>query len=366
MAYQSIVRCPDGNATVKIISSTSIVNGSILLVPANTVAIVCINGIESEPYYPGRHEIDTGVDPFFVRFRNIMTQGDPGITCQIFFVNIVQELCEQGGTGNMIFEEHRFKISMSAKAAFTMRYVITNPKKFISKLVGMHNNSFESEDIQPAITSMILPAIKEAVISSVSNGTIHNIQNNLTGVGNDAYSRLSGELLNYGISLKAIAITAINIPDSDLRRLNELEERNARGRLNTDLEVDNIERVYGNVNNRTMAELLTGSVRGPANPMAGRNGVGGMAGAMTALPWQIAMAKMAMDQMNGSMPNPLNNTSGAGNTSTSVTATQTNSNAQGDSRRVPPPIPVRPKLCPNCKKALDASDMFCKYCGGRL
>lgn len=365
MAFQSVIRRPSGNTAVEIVSNACIVDGSLLIVPPDNIALGCISGEVSEPYGPGRHEIYTGVSPFFVGFRNMMTHGDPGITCQIFFVNTVQELCEQGGTGNIIFEEQRFKISMSAKAAYTMRYVITNPKKFISKLVGMHNNSFEGENIQPAISSMIVPVIKGAVISSVSNNTVHNIQSNLTGIGNEAYSRLSGELLNYGISLKAIAITAINIPDSDLRRLNELEERNARGRLNTDLEVDNIERVYGDVDNRTMAELLTGSVRGPANPMVGRNGAGGMAGAMVALPWQIAMAKMAMDQMNGSMPNPFNRGNSANN-NTTTTATQPNSNSSGETRRVPPPVPVKPKICPRCGKSLDSKDVFCKYCGSKL
>jgi len=365
MAYQSVIRRPNGNSAVEIISNASVVDGSILIVPPDNIAFVCISGNVSEPYGPGRYEINTGVSPFFVRFRNLMTHGDSGITCQVFYVNTVQEICEQGGTGNMLFEEKRFKISMSAKAAYTMRYVITNPKMFISKLVGMHNYYFESEDIQPAIVSMILPVIKENVILSVSSGTVHNIQNNLTAVGSDAYSRLSNDLLTYGITLKAIAITAINIPDTDIQRLNELEGKVARGRLSTDLEVDNIERVYGNVNNRTMAELLTGSVRGPVSPMAGKNNVGGMAGAMTALPWQIAMAKIAMEQMNGSMPNLFNCGNGANNNS-STTVTQPNSNTGGEIHRVPPPIPVKPKICPTCGNSLNSTDMFCKFCGGRL
>lgn len=363
--YQSIIRDPGGPSLVRLISSTNVVNGSLLIVPANTVAIFVCNGIMSNPYGPGRYEINTGESPFFVRFRNLMTMGDPGITCQVFFINTVHENCESGGTGNILFKESRFNISLSAKAGYTIRYVISNPYTFLSKLVGMHNNSFENEDVWPAINSMILPVIKEAVIASLSTNNIHMVQGNLSSVGEQARERLSFELLEYGISLNAIAITAINIPEKDVEKLNELEERVARGRLSTDLEVDNISRVYGDVNNRTMAELLTGSVRGPANPMAGRNGAGGMAGAMTALPWQIAMAKMAMEQMNGNMPNPLNSGNNA-NSNSVTTASQPNSNAGDESRRVPPPVPIRPKICPSCGKSLDAKDMFCKFCGGRL
>ena len=360
MTYQSIIRDPGGNWPVRMVSDQRVVNGSILIVPANTVAIVSINGIESDPYYPGRHDIYTGVDPFFVRFRNLMTHGDPGITCQVFYVNTVQELCEQGGTGNIVFQEKRYQLSMSAKAAYTIRYVITNPKQYISKLVGMHNNSFDNEDIQPKMKSMILPAIKGAVADSLANGDIYSIQSNLSGVGSDAYARLSNELQSYGITLKAIAITSIQIPETELKRRKELEDKEAKGYLNTRIERNNINEIYGDVDNRTRVEVLTGGLRGPATPVAGRAGVGGMAGAMTALPWQIAMAKMAMDQMNGL------NSMGTANSNTSTTTSQSSSNTEGVRRRVPPPVPVRPKLCLGCGRALDSTDMFCKYCGNRL
>ena len=108
MAYQSVIRRPEGNSAVEIVTNPNIVNGSVLVVPPDNVAFVYINGNISKIYSPGRYDIYTGVSPFFVLFRNIMTQGDPGITCQIFFVNYIQELFQQGGTGNIIFQEKRF------------------------------------------------------------------------------------------------------------------------------------------------------------------------------------------------------------------------------------------------------------------
>lgn len=88
--YQSVIRDPGGSSLVRIQSDvcavSPIVNGSILLVPPGTHAVVACNGALSRPYGPGRWALFSGVDPFFVRLRNIMTQGDPGISVSVFFV----------------------------------------------------------------------------------------------------------------------------------------------------------------------------------------------------------------------------------------------------------------------------------------
>ena len=262
--YQSIIRDPGGSKTVRLLSGVTIVNGSILLVPADTVAFFVCNGHVSEPYVSGRWEINTGVSPFFVRFRNLMTHGDPGITCQIWYVNICQENCKSGGTGDLIFKEQRFHISMKARASYTIRYVISEPLVFISKLIGMHHNEFDDEDIQPAIDSMLLPYIKQSVISYISTHSIHSFQNDLSIMGNAIQSQLSRELRDYGLLLRAVIITAVNVPDNEFKRLTALEEKYANGTIDTDIEVDNIKRVYGNIENRTLPEIMTGGARGRA------------------------------------------------------------------------------------------------------
>lgn len=338
--YQRVITDPGGNSLVRLIADGIVVNGSILAVPADSVAFVVINGHISNPYSPGRHTINTGVDPFFVRFRNIMTNGNPGVTCQIFYVNTVKENCSQGGTGNMIFQDSRYRLSMTAKAAYTIRYTISNPRAFLRQLVGMHNNSFDQEDVQPAIDSMILPVIKEAVIASLSNSTVHTVQSNLTGIATDSRGRLENDLVHYGISLKAIAVTSINISEEDMKRLREIEETEARGRVATSNEVDNIERVWGgDVNIRTMAEVLTGSVRGPATPNAGRGEMAQIGGAMAMMPMQAALMGQYMNQINNQMSNIMNG---------------------------PPPVPTRAVTCPGCGRTIDSSDAFCKYCGHRM
>jgi membrane protease subunit (stomatin/prohibitin family) len=94
---------------------SAIVNGSIMVVPPGTTAFVAINGTLSRPYGPGRYEIFTGVDPFFVRFRNILTRGDTGTTVSVFFVSTERTKFVKLGTGEFPFREHRFHLTMKAR-----------------------------------------------------------------------------------------------------------------------------------------------------------------------------------------------------------------------------------------------------------
>lgn len=350
--YQSVIRHPGGTQTISVIASTSVVNGSLLLVPADNVAFFVCNGHVSEPYVPGRWEIRTGVSPFFVRFRNLMTHGDPGITCQVWWVNTCQENCKSGGTGDLIFQEQRFHISMKARASYTIRYVISDPLAFISKLIGMHRNEFDSDDVQPAIDAMLMPYIKQTVIACISSHSVHDFQNDLLSMGRNARTLLAAELQEYGINLTSVAITAINIPDDEFKRLNELEEKYAKGTVETDIEVDNVRRVYGSIENRTLTEVMTGTARGHATPLPREtNGVAGM---MATLPVQMSIANQMISQMSGNLSNMM-----GGNATTTNESTSSN-------RPTPPDLPVRKRHCPNCNRELDASDAFCRYCGNRL
>lgn len=102
--YQSIIRDPGGSGLIRIQPDVcgqhaAVVNGSILIVPPGTTAFVAINGVLSQPYGPGRYEIFTGVDPFFVRLRSLLTRGDPGTAVSVFFVSTERSRFVRLGTG---------------------------------------------------------------------------------------------------------------------------------------------------------------------------------------------------------------------------------------------------------------------------
>ena len=130
--YQTIIRDSGGEGLIRVVSvpcgpGRAVVNGSLLIVPPGTVAYAAVNGMLSPPYGPGRHELFTGVDPFFVRLRHLMTRGDAGVTVSVFFLSTEKHCFLQLGTGELPLRERRFQITLKVFAACGLAVSIDDP-----------------------------------------------------------------------------------------------------------------------------------------------------------------------------------------------------------------------------------------------
>ncbi|MEN6595123.1 MAG: SPFH domain-containing protein [Clostridiaceae bacterium] len=376
--YQSVIRDPGGDRLVRIVPDFVCVDGSVLIVPADTVAFFICNGIVSEPYGPGRYTLNTGISPFFVRLRNIMTNGDPAVSVSVFFVATSRETCMPLGTGEIVFNERRFQLSMKAKASVSVRYRISDPSMFLKRLVGRYSSQFHEEDLEPALQSMTAAPVREQLGRYLAQISIAEMNNNLTRIGNNMAASLAPIFTEYGMQLREISIVGVNIPDGEMARLQELEREHAQGRVQTDVEKYNLEQVYGTIDRRTMVEALTGVPRGqarggqPAPPPQG--GMGGMAGMMAALPVQMALAT----QMAAAMRPPVEEM-----TRQSSLFGPREPDAQEGGRqdpapagvpgaaarrvmKVPPPLPGRTSVCAQCGVRVSGRPANCPVCGSRM
>lgn len=340
--FQSVMRDPEGDCPVRIISNEDLVNGSLLVVPADTVAIFVLNGRVVNVYPPGRYSLYTGVDPFFVRFRNLMTRGDAGITCQVFFVNTRYENVVRDGTGEIIIHakiSDNTGIPVKVKSAYTMRYVITDAQKFISRFVGMHNSYFDNEDLQPKLKSMVLPVVKPIISRALSGASIYEIQSGLLDISNSARARLERAFGEYGITLRSVDITSINIVEEDMARFNEFLNEYVKRRLAIEGDVYEIDTIYdGDILLRILEEWLAGIYRGEAKPIPTEGGVRSIGDAMVTYPMIQEVAPILMRSLTRSLTN--------GSSSGHVTATGPESNTGAGSRRTPPPLPAQKRHKP--------------------
>lgn len=364
--YQSVIRDPGGNRLIRIQpdvcgQNTTVVNGSILIVPPGTTAFVAVNGTISRPYGPGRYELFTGVDPFFVRLRNIMTRGDPGVSVSVFFISTDRSTFIKIGTGEFPFRENRFNITMKALASCSLTFSIASPLRVLNKLVGSYSSVFSDDDIQPCIEQMILTPVRESISTEISRLDPSEFNSNLTVIGNRAVGRIRTKLLEYGIKLERFDLTAINIPDSEMRRLYELEQEKAKGINRTDIERDNLDRIYnGNVMQRTVSEMMTGvPSRGqpysntPSGAPAGSNG--GM------MPMMAQM--MALSQLLPALREPMSDMMRHTDMFGSNSGDSQSSTSTADSA---PPLPGRFKTCPSCNGNVARSSSACPICGYRF
>lgn len=358
-----VIRRPNDDEVVSVVSSQRIVNGSILIVPADNLAFIVKNGEVSEPYHPGRWTINTGVGPFFVRFRHLMTGGDPGITVQVWFVNVNAVNNSIGGTGVILFEESRFKFTMHAKASYNVRFSIPNPKLFLTRMVGLHRNYFCDESLQPSLDALILPLIKKAVGSSLATQRIQTMQNDLPTIGAQARVLLRELFSNYGMDLAEVSITGINVPQEDVEKLNALELKYANGKIETDLERYNLDTVYGGkLDVRTRTEFLTNTARGPAKfPPQGVHPVSSMVTPIVSLPVRGEEIARSLSELMPSVASLYGQTRMAPSRNVDNNPVQS-----GTVGTVPLPsqeVISNRHRCPSCGRFLEYNSGFCRYCG---
>lgn len=364
--YQSIIRDPGGTGVIRIQPDvcgqySAIVNGSILIVPPGTTAFVAINGTLSRPYGPGRYEIFTGVDPFFVRLRNILTRGDTGTTVSVFFVSTERAKFVKLGTGEFPFREHRFRLTMKALASCNLSFSVSDPLKILTKLVGSYSSAFSEEDIDPCIEQMVIAPIREAISREISKLDITEFNSRLSHIGSMAAATIRSGLSEYGIKMERFDLVAINILDSEINRLYSLEQEYAGGKTRTDLELDNLKRVWnGNVNNRTLSEMMTGiPSRGQAPSGGAAANPGGNAGGMAPMMMQMMM----LSQMLPALREPLADMTRHTDMFSGATSDSQGSTSSADA---PPPIPGRYKRCPSCNGNVMRGNSVCPICGYRF
>lgn len=363
--YQSVIRALGSGNLVSIVPdvcdrNNAVVNGSILIVPAGTTAYVTINGMVSHPYGPGRYQLFTGVDPFFVRLRNILTQGDTGTSVSVFFISNEKIRHMQTGTGEIPFKERRFNLTMKAFAACNLAYSIGNPTRFVKTIVGMGSSDFSQDDIDPFIENLIMTSVRQALAGEMGRMEVTQFNANLSRVKRTAMASISDSFSKFGMKLEHFDVVAINVPETEMRRLHSLEEEYAAGKTRTDIELDNLQRIWnGNTNNRMMSEMLTGlPSRGQAPQQGGSPTTNSGMGSMSPLIQMAALSQM-MPLFRDSFNSITQHTDMLGQTRN----TPQQSTSSADS---PPPVPGRYRRCPSCNGNVDLHRTSCPVCGYRF
>lgn len=364
--YQKLLRDPGGSQLVRVISDTVVVNGSVLMVPAGCVAYFVCNGLISEPYPPGAWTVNTGLSPFFVRLRNLMTRGEPPLSVSVFFINNERENFFRMGTGEVPFSEKKHNLTMRALASISLRFSIHKPLAFLRRLIGMHMDAFDQEDLDRAFESMLNAAVKTQLAQYLHQCEyVTALHNDLTGLSRQMSSLLRTELDTFGIRLSTCNVDGINLVEEDLAALRKLEVMRAEGSVRTDVEAENLRKVYGSAGNgidkRILSEMMTGINHTPlpgqtsaAPPAAG----GGMS---SLLPFLLLPNLATMFQR------PLQDLMQQGNLFDQSGQTSA-SRSEPEENAGPPPLPrsVPTKLCPQCGRVVQTRGVRCPHCGRSL
>ena len=353
--YQSVIRDPGGDSLIRIRPDVSsryraVVNGSKLLVSPGTVAVAAIigtNDMEFRSFPPGTYDLFTGVGPFFVRLRNIMTGGDTGTSVSVFFVSTEKAKFMKVGTGQFPFEEHRFHITLMALALCSLSISVLDPMTAVMKIAGSYSSSFSGEDIDLCVEQMVMSPVREALSKAMSRLNVAEFNSSLSTIGSQAAQEIRPGLSEYGFSLEQFRISAINVPEAELRRLNSLEEQYASGKTRTDIELDNLQRMWeGNKSDFILSGMLRGNSSGGSDACGG-----GSASGVMPMMAQMMMLSQLLPMFRESM--------------TGMTGHADIFGHQADRQESPsgPSVPEGYRRCPSCGGIFDGNKSICPACG---
>lgn len=262
---RTIIRDPGGDVPVRTVTGITPTNGSPLLVEPGTVACFVCNGEISDFYPPGRHILNTGLSPFFLKLRNWKTGGDPGMSACAFFLSTQQEYCTGFQSGDISFREKNFHLALKAQCEVSMRYRVISPSRFLTRVVGLNQSAVSAADLNLRLQQMILPQLRAQLGKRLAHRDITDMTADLHSLSREITSAVAPELKAYGLQIR-LSILSLQIPDEQLQRVTSLEAEQVQTRLRIALEKLHIKDIYGELENRTRVELLTGVSRLPPLP----------------------------------------------------------------------------------------------------
>lgn len=188
-----------------------------LIVNETQEAYVVKEGVYQGPFGAGRHTLDTANLPLLKSLIGLPFGGKSPFTAEVWFVNRATNLDIKWGTPDAIqLEDPKYKLMVPVRAFGQYGIKITDPKKFLLKLVGTlpgFDAATLSDYFKGVFTTKIKTSIAQAIIT---NGqSVLEISTQLETLSDMLKASLSPEMEEYGVGLSQFNIHSINVPESD-------------------------------------------------------------------------------------------------------------------------------------------------------
>ena len=206
---------------------------SVLIVDETHKALVTVNGVQYGLYEAGRHVLDTPNLPGGRNIVDMPTNGKSSFPCKVFYINMLHQMSmEWGIPGNIKLEDPVYEIFMDIGARGTVNFVVTEPIKFMEKLVGFRDQ-FSPEELTDLDHGKFRGIINKWVTSDISKIMISGgisyftISENLFEISEVLKEQLSGVFGEYGIGVQDFTIEAVVANAENTAALSEAKQKHA-------------------------------------------------------------------------------------------------------------------------------------------
>ncbi len=311
-----------------------ITKGSMLIVRDSQAAIFADKGKMADVFLPGTYKLDTDNVPFLTKLMSWKYGFESPFKSDVYFVNTKQFTNRKWGTMNpiMIRDKDFGPVRVRGYGAYAFR--VCDPYVFMQELSGT-NSSFETEDIDGWLRSIIVTGITDTIAESQI--PVLDMAANLIELGEVVRKNLAPELEKIGIELTKFNFENFSLPEHLEKVLDKTTELGMmRGNMD----------VYTQM---AQADALRDAAKNP-----------GMAGGMMG-----AGIGMGMGQMFGAAMTA-KPTATTADTQAVEKCPSCGVNVKAGSKFCPECGKPMQALCPKCGKPIKEGSKFCSECGASL
>jgi membrane protease subunit (stomatin/prohibitin family) len=302
-----------------------IVMGAQLIVNESQEALFFKEGQALDLLGPGTHTLSTKNLPLLQKLVNLPFGGQTPFAAEVWFINRTARLNYKWGTTTPIpIEDPKYKvlIQMGCFGQYGLR--VSDSRLFVTQIVGTMSK-WESADVVDYFRGAILTRVKDTVAKFLLQNklSVSSITAYMDDISKLTEERLRDEFAKYGLDLLRFFITAISIPDEELKRI----QKGAFERL--EIEQVGDER-YKMKRSLDIMETAAGNTAAAGTVMAAGIGLG--VGSAMAKP----LAQTAQESLSHAAPT-------------------------GAPASIPSGL-----ACPKCNATVPAGSKFCSGCGNKL
>ncbi len=191
-----------------------------LIVHEGQEAIFYSNGKALDLFGPGKYTLETNNIPLLKKLIGIPTGIKSAFQSEVYFIDKSEKTSKWGTSSKIEFLEPIYKFPIAIGACGEMRFIISDSRKFLLKLVGIKNN-FDGSSIDDFFKSQILLKVKNYISEIITNDKIciFEIDRNLEKFSLELQKKLENDFDEFGIKLNKFFVTNIAKPEDDKRYL---------------------------------------------------------------------------------------------------------------------------------------------------
>ena len=212
--------------------------GTQLVVGEGQEAVFVRGGQAYDTFGPGTYTLSSENLPLLNRLINLPFGGDSPFSSEIWFFSTVIRRDILWGTSSPIqILDPQINIAVSIRSFGKYGFRISNSRSFLGQLVG-NTSRYTVEDLRSNLSSEIVQRLKDHIAEVVSSGMSSlKIGTHLNEISTAVRDELCTVFSEYGIDLLTFNVESINIPEEELKQINDvmLKTFEARELSSTDI-----------------------------------------------------------------------------------------------------------------------------------